>query len=241
MSKRYIVIPHSREKAYEGDIVTLSSMPSEKWIIKFGYYTYYNYQYTGWYLTNVPNGNILPINDDDVDKLTIISTNSSTDCDCNGRYPPPPPPGPERPKPEKDNSLRSWISVDTIADRDRLSKKPLPDGKIVRVNRTPPDSKPGYYIWNVVTQTWDDFDFAAGSTVKYLTKEEADELYAEKSIQDNLTKTVEAQIKLTVPYIVKDEIAQSEIISDLQDRVEVIEAEGIEANYWQQLEEVQES
>lgn len=208
MSKRYLIIPSTRKKVHEGDVISLARLPGQKWVIEFGWYTYYNYQYTGWYLTGIPDGEVIPFNDEDLDEVTIISTNSSAD----SPVVPPPSPSPVGPSvgPPNQDIARSWISVDTIAQRDRLSRHPLPDGKIVRVNRTTNDGDPKYYVWNVVTESWDDFSFVDGD-VDYLTREEVIDLLQEKEIQESLKNTVKEVVEEVVPEYV------SETVKDIQD------------------------
>lgn len=233
MSKRYLVIPSTRKKVYEGDVITLARLPGTKWIAEFGWYTYYNYQYSGWYLTGIPDGEVMPLNDEDLDEITIVSTNSSeNDCNCNHPYPPhggqPKPPGPGP------NVDRAWISVDTIAQRDRLSQKPLPDGKIVRVNRTTNDGHPKYFVWNVVTETWDDFSF--NSDVEYLTREDVVALLKEKEIQKSLIETIQDEIKSQIPDIVEKELKGiNKDVEDLTERVEMSETNDEISNLWKQL------
>lgn len=238
MSKRYLIIPSTRKKVYEGDVITLSRLPGAKWVAEFGWYTYYNYQYSGWYLTGIPDGEVMPLNDEDLDEITVVSTNSSEcDCDCNhGQHPQPYPPGPEPPGPlgPGPNLDRAWISVDTVAQRDRLSQKPLPDGKIVRVNRTTTEGDPKYFVWNVVTETWDDFSFTGD--VNYLTRDDVIELLKEKEIQKALIEKINSEIQNQVPEIVDDKLKSvNKDVKDLTERVEQLEENDEISNLWKHL------
>lgn len=234
MSKRYLVIPSTRKKVYEGDVITLARLPGTKWVAEFGWYTYYNYQYSGWYLTGIPDGEVMPLNDEDLDEITIISTNSSEDnCNCNRPQPFPPDGGKHLgPGPNLD---RAWISVDTIAQRDRLSHKPLPDGKIVRVNRTTNDGDPKYFVWNAVTESWDDFSFI-GDEVQYLTRGDVLDLLQEKEIQKSLIQTIQEQIESQVPDIVDNKLKGiNKDVNDLTKRVEELEEADETSNLWSKL------
>jgi hypothetical protein len=50
------------------------------------------------------------------------------------------------------NIARSWISVETIEERDAIPKSQLADGKLVRVNNV--DGKTVYYSYDEKTETW---------------------------------------------------------------------------------------
>lgn len=229
MSVRYLVIPSTRKKVYEGDVIQLSRLPDSKWICEFGWYSYYNYQYSGWYLTGIPDGEVLPLNDEDLDEITVVSSKySQGGCDC---HHPQPSPGPG-PKPPGPNIDRSWVTVDTIAQRDRLSQKPLPDGKIVRVNRTTNEGDPKYFIWNVITEKWDNFSFDTEG-VDYLTKEEIKEFLEEKEIQKKLISTIQSEIEEAVPDLIKE----SREIKNLTQRVTELEEKEFSL-MWDKLNEV---
>lgn len=235
MSKRYLIIPSTRKKVYAGDVIALARLPGAKWIVEFGWYTYYNYQYSGWYLTEIPDGEVMPLNDEDLDEITVVSTNGSEcDCDCNhGQQSEPYPPGP-KPLGPGPNLDRAWISVDTIAQRDRLSQKPLPDGKIVRVNRTTTEGDPKYFVWNVVTETWNDFSFTGD--VDYLTREDVIELLNEKEIQKTLIEKMNSEIKDQVPDMIDEKLkVVNKDLENLTERVEKLEENDETSNLWKHL------
>ena len=152
-----IHIPGSNQVLYDGSIVILANYPNTKWIVHEGWYTYNGKQYHGWYFCEIPSQTILPVNEDDLKTLTIVDNG----CGCPPGPPGPPmPPMPDRPfTPQMAWELdRAWISVPTIAHRDNLNKRFLPDGKIVRVDEVTP-GVPGYFRWDQVSQTWVDETF----------------------------------------------------------------------------------
>ena len=136
----YVIIPVTGIKLYDGDIVVLSKYPGVKWIIHNGWYTYQESQSIGWYFCSIPQGVIIPVTDDELTHLTVIS-----DGGCCPQPPCPPgpvPPGPIPPDLAREID-RAWISVATLIDRDNLNKRILPDGKIVRVDEVS-TGVPGY-------------------------------------------------------------------------------------------------
>lgn len=216
MSTKYLIVPNTGQKLTEGDVVMISRYPGTKWVLHCGWYTYYNYQYSGWYFSSIPNNTVLPVDEDDLQYLTVISTNmsgggSSCDCDCNHghnpghhpNHPGPKPPGPHPPgplpagpglSPEQAEELDSaWISVDTIVERNLLNTRILPDGKVVRVNNTE-DGEPKYFVWNKVKLQWDDMDFGFKADL-YLKKDIANETYATKQVEETV-KQIQQDIKV---------------------------------------------
>lgn len=204
MSTKCLIVPNTGQKLYDGDVVMLSRYPGMKWILHCGWYTYYNGNYQGWYFQSIPTNTVIPVVDDDLTLLTVVSTNSSScGCDCNSQsgssgsncappqpspsIPPSNPSGPGGPGLSPENAYeldRAWISVETVAKRDQLNKRLLPDGKVVRVNQT--SEGPKYFIWNQVTENWDDFNIETSGNS--LSKEDADKLYATKTIEETVDK-----------------------------------------------------
>lgn len=167
-----LVLPNGLEIA-DGTIVKLQRFPDSIWIVKFGWYTYNNRHYNGWYFCSVPDQRTLPINPDDLKYITAVSgklieTRPEVPPDTpEAVQPPPPPPTPINPEyipaffSKADKALydAAFISVENMAALAALSCRPLPDGKIVRVNNTT-SGKPEYYIWSQEIKTWDRFEFA---------------------------------------------------------------------------------
>ena len=147
-----LIVPETGVQIVDGTIVILSRFPGTKWIVHEGWYTYNSQQAMGWYFSSIPSQTIVPVTDDDLKSLTVVGT----DCGCHcppTPGPTPPQPGPcPKPKPVlTDKQLeilnRSWITVDTIAERDKLFEDELVvNGRIVRVNQTV--EGPKYYRWN---------------------------------------------------------------------------------------------
>lgn len=167
-----LIVPDTGVELHDGSIVILNRFPGTKWIVHNGWYSYQDQQYMGWYFCSIPSQTILPVSDEDLRMLTVVSDG---ECPC--------PPGPKPPMPFPDVPFtpqnayeldRAWISVETIAQRDQLNKRLLPNGKIVRVNNVSGQAK--YYIWNQVTQVWEDETFGIDLSL-FLTEEEADKKY----------------------------------------------------------------
>jgi hypothetical protein len=185
-----LIIPGTNIELNDGAIIMLAAYTNTKWIVHNGWYTYGGTTYMGWYLCSIPQQTILPANTSILQGVTIISNN----CPC-PPVPPCPPPCPPGPFPpdifwEID---RSWISVETIADRDLLNNRNLPNGKIVRVNDIDENENPGYYIWSARDNTWVPETFGINLS-KYLTKAEADALYATTQYVNTAISTMESKV-----------------------------------------------
>lgn len=144
-----LIIPGTNIHLYDGSIISLSRYPGSKWIVHNGWYTYNSTQYLGWYLCSIPEQVILPADNTTLQGVCVISNT----CPCPTPIPPypscPPTPFPPDVFWEID---RSWISVETIEDRDKLNSRTIPNGKIVRVNND--NGVPKYYIWSTCTNSW---------------------------------------------------------------------------------------
>lgn len=171
----YLPVPDSNIRLYDGSVVMLANYPGVTWVIHNGYYSYNGRQYQGWYFLSIPSQTILPVNNDNLRLVTVISNPSSEDYpDCPfPPYPPGPPVPPPGPQPcppgpspsqtpftreDKKHLDAAFISVSTLKKRDELDTSRIPDGKIVRVNSVDGESK--YYVWSAFNDHWEDFDIA---------------------------------------------------------------------------------
>lgn len=156
-----LVVPGTGVELVDGSIVILARFPGTKWIVHNGWYNYQGVQSVGWYFCAIPSQTVLPVSDEDLKLLTVVS-NSDT-CPCPPYPPPSPPPFPPVPfPPERPEQFtkqrawelsRAWISVQTITERDSLPDSSKTDGRIVRVDETP-DGTPGYYRWDAAKNDW---------------------------------------------------------------------------------------
>lgn len=220
MESKFLVIPGTCQKLTEGTVVMLSSSDI-KYVVHQGWYIYNNQQCQGWYFSSIPSNQVLPAIEVDLNSVTIVSYGTSGQCDCRPR-----PPLPDTNRFSKQDAYelrRAWISVDTIALRNELNKRLLPDGKVVRVNRATADGKPKYFIWNQVTETWDDFIIGSESE-DVLTKEEADTLYASKSIETDIDETVKSISEEIVPDIVSEYIQNDTTMIQMKERLNTVES-----------------
>lgn len=180
-----LIVPDTGVELYDGAVVMLVRFPNMKWILHNGWYTYQNQTCTGWYFSSIPANTILPVSQEDLKLITVISNNGNTCCppkpfppECN-----PCPPRPPRPvgipftHHMAEELNRAFISVNTLAQRNELNKRLLPDGKLVRVNDVNGEAK--YYVWDQSEEVWKDADFGSGEgpVGDFLTKEEADQYY----------------------------------------------------------------
>lgn len=181
MASNQLSIPNSNEYVTEGTVVILARFPGTKWVVHHGWYTYAGRQIQGWYFSSIPSQTIIPVNEDDLQMLTVVSgQHSNVEPEPNwpypgpfppgpcppGPYPPGPyPPGPIPPHPPGPGSIpaivtvyekalydSAFISVPKLKDRNRLNPYTLPDGKIVRVNNV--DGEVKYYVWSKYDEEW---------------------------------------------------------------------------------------
>lgn len=239
-----LLLPNTDTYLVDGSIVELARFPGMKWVVHCGWYTYKGNQTSGWYFSSIPSQTIIPVKDEDLRTLTVISG----DCECHC------PPGgvecgsatcpghrPKPPRPEDGFSpKRRWeldraaISVNTVAERDLLNKdRLLPDGKLVRVSECP-DGTTKYFAWNQATQTWDEESFGSGASVDAYSRKEADDKFATK---ESVASEVSAQIEETdIDGMVKAAIEDADIPSVVQSTIQ--ESETIKAAIQNAAEEI---
>lgn len=196
-----LIVPDTGIQLVDGSVVILARYPSTKWVVHHGWYTYGGQQMMGWYFCSIPANTVIPASDSDLRLLTVVSNGDS--CGCHPAPTPvvPAPSPPPRPGPSHPGGAlpaqqawelnRAFISVNTLAERDLLNKRLLPDGKIVRVGND--GDGPEYYRWNQVTSTWEIEHFGLDPE-KFLTMEQAESVFLKKSdaiTQEDLDKVTE--------------------------------------------------
>ena len=72
----YLLIASLGIKLYEGNIVSISRFPDEKWVTRHGWYNYENRYYKGWYFSSLKGDKVFPAVQSDLDEITVISTAS---------------------------------------------------------------------------------------------------------------------------------------------------------------------
>lgn len=206
-----LIVPATGLKLSDGSIVILARFPGTKWILHQGWYTYNNQQSLGWYFCSIPDKITIPAIESDLNTLTVVSGEYS----CPPKpYPEPPTPcpPPEPPKPQGPQFTEEYqseldaafISVDTIADRNKLLEddRELPNGKIVRVNYIDGETSSKYYRWDANNQCWREETFGSELPDDYVTR-------------DQLAQEVQNQIQTAdIPGIVDEAIKTSSTIDD---------------------------
>lgn len=166
-----LTLPNGLELA-DGTVVKLRRFSGVLWVVRFGWYTYSNRQFKGWYFSAIPNQSVLPVNPTDLNGITAVSgklldTKPEVPPDISKvPAPPPQPPTPINPEyvpafiSKADKALydAAFISVADLVALRALCMHKLPDGKIVRVNDAG-DQKPAYFIWSAATSEWIPFEF----------------------------------------------------------------------------------
>lgn len=179
-----LTIPNTNQVLYPGSIVILAEYPYSKWIVKHGWFTYRDQQLNGWYFRSINDGAILSLSNVDLNTITVVSLG-----DQHAPMPPRPNFGPGHgpmpghggpaPMPgggmnarQADQLRRSFITVDSIRQRDALDDGNLPDGKICRVNNV--NGKTKYYAYDVSTSSWIE------QPIDFVTEKVADQQYVRK-------------------------------------------------------------
>ena len=147
---KFIVIPGTDIRLYDGDIVKISNKPKIKWVVHTGWYIYNDVQNFGWYFVSIKDGSILPVSIIDLTLVSLDTTKTQGSGLYDGKvvnY--------TRPFTLADAEIlnRTFITLDTLEQRDNLDKKKLINGKMVRVNNE--EGPACYYVWHSDTQTWE--------------------------------------------------------------------------------------
>jgi hypothetical protein len=147
---KFIVIPGTDIRLYDGDIVKISNQPRIKWVVHTGWYIYNDVQNFGWYFVSIKDGSILPVSVIDLTLVSLDTTKTQGSGLYDGKvvnY--------TRPFTLADAEIlnRTFITLDTLEQRDNIDPQKLINGKMVRVNNE--EGPANYYVWNADTQTWD--------------------------------------------------------------------------------------
>lgn len=145
----YIVIPGTNIRLYDGDTVKISNKPKDTFIVHTGWYMYQGAQQYGWYMVSVNTAETLPVYIIDLTLCTLESHRIINSETCDG-----PVVNYTKPFTDADAEIlnRTFISVDTIAQRDNIDPKTLTEGRLIRVNDV--DGKPAYYSWDSINSEW---------------------------------------------------------------------------------------
>lgn len=179
-SEEYVIIPGTGQKVYEGSVVMLYRLPNLRWIIHYGYYSYNGKNQKGWYFSSIPSDTTMPVFNEDLVAMKVID---GQPCPVPPVPPYPPGPGPIPPAPipipytahDKMQVDAAMLTLDTLAERDRLSSVSLQDGKIVRVNDIDGHGTIEYYSWNASASAWEE----ASLGYRYMTRDEIMEAVAD--------------------------------------------------------------
>lgn len=156
---KYVVIPGTNIRLYDGDQVKVTKYPRSKFEIHCGWFVFENKQNFGWYLSNIKTGKVFPLTTIDLTTCSLLTSESKGSTYRSG---------PEfqytRPFTDSDAEVlsRTFITLDTIEQRDNLDPLKLVNGKMVRINND--DGSATYYVWNAKESRWEPTDF--GGNIK---------------------------------------------------------------------------
>ena len=159
----FIVIPGTDIRLYDGDIVKISNKPRVKWVVHAGWFIYQDVQNFGWYFECIKNGEILPVSVIDLTLVTLDTVKTQGSGRYDGKvvnY--------TRPFTVADAELlnRTFITLDTIEQRDNIDPKKLVNGRMVRVNDV--GGVVVYYAWNATTSEWEKIEQSGGQGIPEL-------------------------------------------------------------------------
>lgn len=204
----------SGQQIYDGSIVILARFPGTKWIVHKGWYSYQGNQYNGWYLSSIPSQSTMPLTDTDLIGITVVSDTSSSD---SGYFPSPnvPKPGGHSFTPQMSWELnRAWITVDTIEQRNRLNRRLIPDGKVVRVNDSG-DGSTKYYSYDQANSQWveetfgiDTTNFVSRDDLGDSISEEVSSQLANIDLSENISNTIQTNedVQTTINNVVSVDV-----------------------------------
>lgn len=229
----YILIPNTDTRIYEGTIVIIQRLPTTKWIVHHGYYTYNGITQEGWYLAAIPSQTVMPLVDSDLYGIVIVDPKV---------YPrpwPPMPPIPPRPpipptppgpgpgpdvvpftKEDKATLDKTMITVQDLQERDLLSSDTLINGRVVRVNDY--EGHIEYFEWDAPNLTWKLLDYGSRVALKdeiaetYVTKQHLEDNYYTKNYIDStfatrayVDETFATKDQVAETYTTKEEVAET--------------------------------
>ena len=125
--------------------------------------SYFTIPDTGTYFVLLPRRETIPAANVNVSLLTVVT---STSC-----APPCPTPIPD---PDEHTQSRTFITFDTIAQRDGLTPEFIPDGRIVRINDAG-EGKAEYYQWSAENEVWITWDIQSNMSSQQTQIDEAGE------------------------------------------------------------------
>lgn len=204
MALSYFTIPDTGTIVYEGDLVILSEYPDNFAIASHGWYEYEQTRANGWYFVLLPRRETVPAANVNVSLLTVVT---STSC-----APPCPTPIPD---PDEHTQSRTFITFDTIAQRDGLTPEFIPDGRIVRINDAG-EGKAEYYQWDAENETWKTWDIRADLSSQ---QAQIDEAEAQIDEVEQQIVALEGQVTVAEQQIGATEQQISEVQSEVNNKI----------------------
>ena len=157
--------------AGDGSVIKLGS-DSTLYFLHFGKFKYDGKEYLDrWYLQKVGSTICIPISDEILSQAQVTSNSidisSHLGCHCN---------------PNSDKQIftsedkytldRTWITVDTLTERDSIPKGLVMNGRIVQVNQAE-DNESHYYRYNSSLENWVEIHLDNADTEAKLTELES--------------------------------------------------------------------
>lgn len=184
MAVAYFTIPETGKIIYNGDTVILSEYPDTIAAVAYGWYKYEETAMNGWHFILLPSKSIIPAANVNLSLLTVVPNSSDDDRNpilLNTSL--------------QDIESRAFITLDSIAQRDKLIPEFMPNGRIVRVNDSV-NHTTNYYEWNIETQSWDGWNIQKMIQREEVTINVAD--WSENIASINSVAGITAETKLII-------------------------------------------
>lgn len=184
---KYLRVPDSDIRLVEGNVIILQKYPTIKWILNNGWYEYQGDMVDGWYITSETDETVLPITEEELEGVVIVSTkyndalppypyldepqyppvNPLPPCPPEPPPPPPVPPEPPTPEPIPPERLPAFFSqaLKTQLEQAFISVATVEERDAIK---NVPDGKivrvndvlgkPKYYEWFEEGNCWRNFD-----------------------------------------------------------------------------------
>ena len=162
----------SGEIVYDGAVLRIGD-DATNYFLHYGEYTFGEATNCSWYLQAIGTSVAVPITDEMLSKATVMNNGAEvtvhtpvSGCSCHNQ---PNTVGYEEKEKVTTNDKyildRTWVTVDTIIERNSLPLGVVINGRVVQVNQSE-DGQPHYYRYNVKTMEWD--EISLGNVDEYI-------------------------------------------------------------------------
>ena len=153
----HLVIPGTNIRLYDGDTVKISTKQNKFCLVHHGWYNYQGVKNYGWYFDATNGSETIPATTIDLTLCQLVMDSTKGSIFTDGKvtnY------TDIFTADDAETLNRTFISVETIKQRDNIDKNKLVNGRLVRVNNV--NGIPRYYSWNADMNDWLPMDDLGG-------------------------------------------------------------------------------